>query len=238
VSPEETIDEPGHQQLGRRLRVIRKQRGMTLRELGRRVNVSASLISQIELGKVNPSVATLYGLVDGLGTTMEELLVGAEVVTGRRTGPGSGSSMDNVMRLMGASGAPLLQREPDRKIIELGSGVRWERLTGVSVPGVDFLQSVYEPGAESCAEGTFQRHGGHEWGHLLSGELHLIIDFGRPTEYVMQPGDSISFGSTLPHRIFNPGAVTAVGIWFVLGRSAATRPSLEPVLSRQALSSS
>ena len=48
---------------------------MSLRELARRVGVSPSLVSQIELDRVNPSVSTLYALVSELGMTMSDVFV-------------------------------------------------------------------------------------------------------------------------------------------------------------------
>ena len=58
-------------QLGQAIRSARERRGISLRELARRVNVSPSFVSQVELGKANPSVGTLYTLVTVLGTTLE-----------------------------------------------------------------------------------------------------------------------------------------------------------------------
>jgi transcriptional regulator with XRE-family HTH domain len=46
--------------LGSRLKGIRLKEGLTLRELARQANVSPSFVSQIENGKSQPSVATLY----------------------------------------------------------------------------------------------------------------------------------------------------------------------------------
>ena len=46
--------------LGPRLRAIRLARGIGLRELARRLDLSPSSISQIETGKIQPSVRTLY----------------------------------------------------------------------------------------------------------------------------------------------------------------------------------
>src|ERR671937_1419277 len=66
--------EPAH--IGSRLRAQRERLGVTLREAARRVGVSASLISQIERDKVNPSVSTLYALVRELGLTMGDLFAG------------------------------------------------------------------------------------------------------------------------------------------------------------------
>jgi transcriptional regulator with XRE-family HTH domain len=49
--------------LGPRLRALRLSRGLSLRELARRLDLSPSTISQIETGKLQPSVRTLYALV-------------------------------------------------------------------------------------------------------------------------------------------------------------------------------
>ena len=59
--------------VGARLRAERERRGISLRELARRVGVSPSLVSQIELDRVNPSVSTLYALVTELGMTMSDV---------------------------------------------------------------------------------------------------------------------------------------------------------------------
>src|SRR5262245_62913668 len=59
--------------VGSRLRTERERLGIGLRELARRVGVSPSLVSQIELDRVNPSVSTLYALVTELGMTMSDV---------------------------------------------------------------------------------------------------------------------------------------------------------------------
>ena len=60
--------------LGPRLRAIRRSRGLSLRELARRLELSPSSISQIETGKMQPSVRTLYALVSEFGVTVDEVL--------------------------------------------------------------------------------------------------------------------------------------------------------------------
>src|SRR6188768_773814 len=59
--------------VGHRLRAERERLGIGLRELARRVGVSPSLVSQIELDRVNPSVSTLYAIVTELGMTMSDV---------------------------------------------------------------------------------------------------------------------------------------------------------------------
>ena len=58
--------------LGAALRAARGSRGLSLREVARQVDVSPSFISQVELGKANPSVGTHYALVSVLGISLNE----------------------------------------------------------------------------------------------------------------------------------------------------------------------
>ncbi len=60
--------------LGPRLREIRLESGIGLRELARRLDLSPSSISQIETGKMQPSVRTLYALAAEFGVTVDEVL--------------------------------------------------------------------------------------------------------------------------------------------------------------------
>ena len=64
---------PLEEDVGPRLRAYREQRGLSLRELARRLGVSPSAISQIETGKSRPSVSTLYSIVSELGMSLDEL---------------------------------------------------------------------------------------------------------------------------------------------------------------------
>ena len=59
--------------VGTRVREERLRQKIGVRELARRVGVSASLISQVELGKASPSVGTLYAIVNELGISLDEL---------------------------------------------------------------------------------------------------------------------------------------------------------------------
>src|SRR3978361_196356 len=62
---------------GPRLREARTARGLSVRELARRVGCSASLISQIERGVSVPSVGVLYSLATELGSSLDYLLFGS-----------------------------------------------------------------------------------------------------------------------------------------------------------------
>ena len=214
----DTIDRAAaYEALGARLRHRRQDATLSLRELARRIGVSASLISQIETGKVQPSVATLYALVRELGGSFDEIMFG-ELPAG-----GDGAADDAPVQSAGAALAsallnhppvPLVQRAHDRKTLQFNTGVRWERLTAESVPGIEFLFVVYEPGAESGPPQEFQRHSGREWCYITSGTLHIVVGF---ESYVLQPGDAITYDSGVPHRLENRGSTAVESIWFQLG---------------------
>jgi quercetin dioxygenase-like cupin family protein len=104
--------------------------------------------------------------------------------------------------------------------VELESGVRWERLTPSSDPSGDFLYVVYDVGGSSSQGDQFIRHWGREYGLVLSGTLEVTVGFDS---YVLGPGDSISFDSTVPHRLRNTGKEPATGVWLVIGRQSDSR---------------
>ena len=108
----------------------------------------------------------------------------------------------------------------ERDVIELDSGVRWERLTGHDEE-VDFLHVVYDVGGSSSPDDRLMRHAGSEYGYVVSGRLGVQIGFQR---HELGPGDSIAFDSSHPHRLWNLGDEPVHGIWFVVGRHRDTHP--------------
>jgi transcriptional regulator with XRE-family HTH domain len=203
---------PESSHIGPRLRAQREQMGLSLREVARRIGVSASLISQIERDKVNPSVSTLYALVQELRLTMGDLFAG------------DGASSADAAVPPAAPPTPLVTAD-QRAVITLASGVTWERLTPSSDPALEFLHVVYEPGSESCPEDSLVTHGGKEYGYVISGRLGVRIGFD---EYDLGSGDSISFDSSSPHRLWAIGDDPVQAIWVVVGRQSDSRIGIAP----------
>jgi len=188
--------------VGSRLRTERERRGIGLRELARRVGVSPSLVSQIELDRVNPSVSTLYAMVTELGMSMSDVF--GEQPEERVVQPGD----------------RLAERPETRPVINLASGVRWERLTHDRDPDVEFLYVVYPVGAASCPEDALMTHGGREYGYVTSGTLGVQVGFEA---YKLGPGGSIAFDSSSPHRLWAVGDEPVHAVWVVIGREADPR---------------
>jgi transcriptional regulator with XRE-family HTH domain len=195
--------------LGPRLRLAREERQLSVRELARRIGCSASLISQIERGVSVPSVGVLYSLATELDCSLDHLLFGAEVrkaaAEPAATPPPAGPAPVAV--------PGIVQRGGCRNIIDLASGVRWERLTPGADPTTDFLEVVYSPGGHSTDERRPLRHDGREYGLVISGTLQANVGF---ESYELGPGDSIAFDSSTPHEYLNKTGEPVHAVWVVV----------------------
>lgn len=196
--------------VGQALRERRTHNGVSMRALADKVGVSASLVSQIETGKVNPSVGTLVALVTALGLSLDELFFDVDVDA---AGAAEGESD-------GGRGGGRVLREAERPRIDLATGVRWHRLTPTHEQGIDFLYVVYEVGGASCPPDALMRHLGREYGLVLSGRLGATVGF---ESYELGPGDSIVFDADTPHRLWTIGDEPAVAVWTIIGRSGDQR---------------
>lgn len=232
-------------QLGTRLRDARQSARLSLRELARRVDVSASLVSQIELGRTSPSIGTLYALVSELGLSLDTLLQDEALSphpaagTGRRVVGTAVASADGTIWLpenqnltasaldsAATNQLPVLLAAKNRPKLRV-DGVLWERLTAETDPSVELLRVTYRGGTESCPSDNLMRHGGHEYFHILEGRLHVEAGSSSGT---LNTGDSINFVSSLPHRLSNPFTEDCVAIWVVVGRrSQVPDKSVSPV---------
>lgn len=192
--------------IGPRLRGVRKERGIGLRELSRVLDISPSALSQIETGRTRPSVMTLYAIVSELQMSLDDLLR----VRGTRPpaqpaihdGPRPPAVSDGVLHAEG------------RRTIDLGTGVRWERLTPLAEANADFLFVTYEAGSSSSWEPIAARHAGREYGLVLSGRIRIVLGLA---EHDLGPADSIAFDTSQPHRIDNVGDEPATAVWCMVG---------------------
>lgn len=173
--------------IGQRIRDLRTEKGMTLGNLASKINVSPSLISQLERGGVNPSISLLKSIADALETPLPSLLEQGE------TKPDEPSP---------------LMREKERKVLTTEGGVRFTLLSRNYDLGCEFIYNEWPPGSSTGKEKYV--HEGVECGLLLEGELEVELE---DRVYHLKPGDSITFRSDMPHRLNNKWKKTAKGIW-------------------------
>lgn len=236
--------------LGTRLRQARLETRMTVRELARQLGVSASFISQLENGKSQPSVATLYSLGQVLRVPLQRLFEepdGEEPDNEPLVRAGLGDAA------AGGAGVESL-RPADEAVPEdpvsmrraLGSiSDAW----GDSVPASARL-SVTKPGHRTRLEMDC----GVTWDQLVRKTDHLDFmeityppgsssttdgrmlrhddyEYGYLLEgqlevtvgfdvFTLRAGEAIGFDSSTPHLFTNPGSTPARGIWVVHHRVA------------------
>lgn len=212
-APESRVDV-----LGSRLRAARMRAGLTLREMARRLGVSPSFVSQLENGRSQPSVATLYSMAQLLHVSIDELFVrerphsvdvpeGADVISRSDLGSPADAWRD----------APGQQRHShvlpeQRRRLVMDSGVIWEQLAPTQDHALDFMEIIYPPGSSSTNDGRMLRHVGMEYGYLLSGQLEVTLGFET---FTLGAGESLSFDPSVPHLFTNRGTIPARGIWAV-----------------------
>ncbi len=169
-------------ELGTRVQVLRRYRGLTLQELAGAAGVSASMLSSVERGRKAPTVVVLARIADGLGVPLAELIA-----------PGGHRAV--------------VRRAEAQDVIDEPGGWRREILTPV-VPGVNFewIRTTLPPGADP---GPYPGYapGSHEFVLVDSGTLRLEIG---PEDLTLHAGDSVYFPADATHRYANPGTVPCV----------------------------
>ncbi len=163
--------------VGRRLRALREELGLSQRALARRAGVSNGTISLIEQGRTDPTLGLLMKILEGVGVSVAEFFA-----------------------------KPLDDRDKvfftEEEMIDLGHGPVSLLQPGRSTKGraIQILYERYEPGA-----GTGQVplvHEGEECGFVVSGRIEVTVgDRVR----ILGPGEAYYFRSTIPHRFRNVG---------------------------------
>ena len=177
-----------HEELGRILRLFREKSGRGLGTIAEHAGISISMLSQIERGKVSPSINTLLIVCTALGIEATELF--------RQLSP------DSPVRL---------HKRGERLKIE-NNGIGYEQLmTAQSAAGATelFLIEV-EPGRTTEMSGA--GHEGAEIGYVLQGSAMLTVGTDN---YAIAEGDSVYFNPHLPHRLANTGRRVFRAVWSI-----------------------
>jgi transcriptional regulator with XRE-family HTH domain len=170
--------------LGSSIRSTRILKGLKLREVAERAACSESLLSKVENGHANPSLAVLERVADALQVSVATLL----------------SPVDHTR---------IVARAGERAVVRIdGRGSRAERLIPAG-QGHLLEGHLHVLAAGAGSEGTLA-HEGEEVGYVISGRLRLTL--GNEA-YDLDPGDSFAFRSEIPHRYINPGTTQTRIIW-------------------------
>ena len=147
------------QDLGLRIRSLRKERNLTLERLGELSDLSVGIVSQIERGKGNPSFATLAQLAHGLDIPVGRLLYVSE-----------------------QNKSPVVRRGERRRLDGHGLGYddggHYELLTPDFTGALEVVWVEHSPGYDTAA--TPYRHNGEEFGLVIEGRARRPSRRGRP----------------------------------------------------------
>jgi transcriptional regulator with XRE-family HTH domain len=181
------MSEPEELELGRRLRALREEKGLSLKRLADAAGVSESFLSQVERGVASPSVASLRRLAVALGESVGSFFEGP-------TGSGRVVRVGDRRRLV----------HPQR---------HWEDvlLTPRESKRLQVILSTIEPEGGSGDE-PYTHDSEEECVIVLRGTLEFWVD---DDHYLLEEGDSLVFESRRPHRNRNPGPSKAEVLWVI-----------------------
>lgn len=166
------------QDIGRRLRDLRTRIGLSQRQLARQSGVANATISQIEAGKINPTVSMLKRVLDGIPINLSEFF---------------SDEADT-------DGQVFFRAE---ELTEIADGNVSYRQVGANLRNraIQFLHERYQPGSGTGKHDL--THDGEECGIVLSGRLQVTV--GEQTT-VLRSGDAYYFRSNQPHHFLNSGS--------------------------------
>ncbi len=164
-------------EVGSRLRQVREANGLSQRGLAKNTGISNATISLIESDKLNPSVAVLKRILDGIPMHLSAFFADE---------PGESE--------------PVVCRSSD--LVEIAGGKISYRQVGHQLSGrsIQILHERYQPGADTGKLAL--EHSGEEGGVVIRGRLELTVGGER---HILGPGDAYYFDSSRPHHFRNVG---------------------------------
>ena len=170
--------------IGARLQLVRKSKGLSQRELAKRVGVTNSTISLIEQNKVSPSVSSLKKVLDGIPISLADFFT-LDLEKGL---PDSPFYVADELPDVGSNGIHYFlvgQHRPQRQMC--------------------ILREVMPPGSDTGE--SMLSHDGEEGGVVMQGQVEITV--GEHVR-VLGPGEAYYFESRTPHRFRNIGSEPAI----------------------------
>jgi transcriptional regulator with XRE-family HTH domain len=165
--------------LGERVSQLRQQQSMTLDQLATASGVSRSMLSQIERGKANPTLAVTQRVANSFGISIGELV----------DDPNAGTRIDVVR---GDDPSTLFRADGACELRTL-SPLAQEKAT-------EFYAVTLQPGQELASAAHFE--GTREMFSIHSGRARVTAG---STEITLGAGDTAHYRADVPHCLRNIG---------------------------------
>lgn len=174
--------DPSPQELGRRIKLLRISRGLTLKDLEARGGISATHVSEIERGKASPTVGALGRIANALGMRPATLVEPA------------------VLPMVSVTRAG----ERNESGVQLGAA----SVEPITDPVENATMSAHMVTLPIGREPAFvHRHEGEEWATVLAGVAEICVD---GEAHVLREGDSLHFRAHVSHSYANLASSVAV----------------------------
>lgn len=162
-------------EIAEKIRNLRKEKNLTLKDLGEKTGLSISFLSQVENNSSSLAITSLKKIADALNVPITYFFKSPEL-------------------------HKYLVKKQEREVFELeGSSSKFIRLSGnFSERNMESILVVIP--AEKQHGHKFS-HPGEEFIYVLEGAIIANLD---GEEYFVNEGDSIHFPSTIPHILSNP----------------------------------
>ncbi len=178
--------------IGKEIRALRKDKKITMVELAKLTDFSQSYLSQIERGKVNPSVSALQKISHAFGIPMAYFFE-------NKIKPENNESTATVVKI-----------DQRKGLVYPSSGVQYQLLTPNLKGNLEVLYITAEPGGETGRDKFM--HDGEECGFVVQGIMEITV--GNST-HRLNPGDAITFSSSEPHSWKNVSEEKLIAYWSV-----------------------
>lgn len=187
--------------IGKKLQSVRKQRGLSQRELASRAGLTNGTISLIEKNKTSPSIASLKSLLDAIPMSMSEFF--------------SSFDDENTPKyFFTASEFTEIAPQVSGNSPGASAQVSLRQIGGSSHHALLMLYETYPPGSDTGVE--LLSHEAEEAGVVIRGSIEITVS---DQVRVLSAGDGYIFDSRLPHRFRNTGQQECVIV------SASTPPT-------------
>ncbi len=176
--------------LGLRIRRIRHEKGLTLKDIEAKAGVSATHVSEIERGNTSPTIGALEKIADALGVPPSHVIDIPPMARLRVLHPGE-----------------------RRTLTMCGGTVQLDPLTDCLAPSEMslFVSTIQANGQIDGVAGHF----GEEFCYVIEGILEVVVD---GSSHILRRGDSIHFKAAHPHRIRNLAPAPSRTFWVVRPR--------------------
>ncbi len=189
----ESSPEAINENLGKRVKKLRGDRGWSLEELATASGVSRSMLSEIEREKANPTLTVTFRIARAFGLTLQELIESAE----------TSASKIQVIR---ASDRAQVYRSDKQCEIRTLSPINLEK-------DVEFYEMTLRPGGILRSQAHFE--GTREFLTVEDGSVRIESDQNSEE---LAKGDSGTYRADVPHAIVNTGKGDALVFLVVIYR--------------------